>query len=1097
MKILNLLNQKIASSSLPSILNSRVSSAKEGAKFAQLILLFALFTTSFWASANQPFYFVAKQAPEGSLSSQGLQRQVVYLRWDILEGEIPNDISQFNLYRDGVLIGQYPAQQLLSAQSVTALYQGPAQTRRLLETMTLLKEESVLDPNLVEIDTNNYGAEIVARIQRDNYWAQLASKRDFNIAIARNRGAVDKPGTGVFSYELRAVNSANEMRRIGLVSVDTTQTQTLLPVPAFEQLSLSQCDIPDIKDHYSVALNWAGAGEQNMADRVANQLFIGGYDLYRSKQNIENSLSVAPNRDLANEAAKLGFNNKGQVNFSDLERVNDTLITVSADFDASTPEWLETHADLDAAGLVPGDRRTYYLVARDFTGNFGPTIGTIVTIGDLSRPPAPWDIDIYLSQENQRVELSFEKIDQDSYLESFGGSKRVCGVNEDGTISFVARDESCAEQRHKIIQTNVSDYLLYRFDNFADASRFKDSDGDGFSDRIERPNDLQCQAAAQTGGNIVKSEFETLELDNHARIVVADEQPALQKGDIYWYRLAAKSNAGRLSFLSEPVRVNFPDRSLPESPMVNVSYPGDGSETCGCELDYQASNDAWSFNVENGLPTSVNFSCNGNSYSLSAKDLVNAKGAACRADYPPGNLASDCALGGQISANTSGFTCSDSIPAGTDFCGTGSMILKKSACGSVPAPAGVLVGPVTHTVTAEKPDQCVSIYQQVAGDLIKVSSSCGEENSQTDTYVVEKGEFCGQAVTHDSNNNISVATRIDCRQVIENIDSDNLLAPRINNVALGADFASVNIALPTQQQSIIEVEIVRKLPTQSEVSISRTGIASNVENISTINFDLPPLVGANDQWCARARIHGASENAGSPDLSSWSKQICEVRASSPATEPKWLSWPGLKTANQESDLSVKQNVDFGFLPTSSPISNGLHIPLATTETQCTVWPNSITVFGEVVQQPLIQGAALVNLDCNASDRTQLLGEYSSELSFMVFRQSRKGNIISNFKQVSPFIDYAHWVETSNSKNELRFVLKDPYIWASVDNIAIRSKVNFSYVDRSPLLLGREYRYQLVYFNAKHELVSWRQTPWIDIGNASGNSVTQQFVRGAR
>lgn len=1029
--------------------------------------------------ANQPFYFVAKQGPEGSLTAQGMQNSVVYLRWDLLEGELPSDISQFNVYRDGVLIGQYPAQALLSQQAITRLYQGAAQSRRLLETMSLLKEESVLDPNLGEVDVNNYAAEIITRIQRDNYWAQLASKRDFNIAMARNRGAIDKPGAGVFSYELRAVNTGNEMRRIGLVSVDTRQSQSLLATPTFEQLSLSQCDIPDIKDHYAVALNWSVAGELNMADRVANQLFIGGYDIYRTKENISSSMLSAPVRNLANEAASLSFNNKGQVDWPDLERVNNTLITVSADFDSSTPEWLETHADLDAAGLKPGDRRAYYLLARDFTGNFGPSIGTIVTVGDMSRPPAPWDIEVYLSEENQQVELSFEKISVDSYLESFGRSKRVCKVSDNGVISFVSRDESCSAQRHKMIQTQVNDYLLYRFDNFADASRFKDSDGDGLSDRTERPTNMQCQAAAQVGGNIVMSSFSEQVFDNHTRVLVADTEPAAQKGAIYWYRLAAKSDAGRLSFLSEPIRVNFPDRSLPASPLVSITYPGDGTQSCGCELDYQPSSTPWSFTADSTLGASIDLRCNGNDYSLSPKDLASANASACRADYPPGNIASDCSLGGEVSVNTTEFSCTDSIPSNVDFCGTGSMTFEEIPCDSVPAPAGVVIGPLTINAEALSAMQCVSIYQQILGGLVKIASSC-EDATQSISHVVEKGEFCGQAVSHDINNNVSVATRIECRQVIDVNDRDNIIAPRIDTLQLGQDYASVNITLPTQKQSIVEVELVRKLPTPSDVNIMRMGVASGSETQSTVSFELPLLTGANDQWCARARVHGGNESVGNPNLSAWSKQLCQLRASSAATEPQWLSWPGLKQANQAADLTVKYNSDMGLLPTSSPIASGLHIPLYTAANNCRVDVNSITLFGDVAQAPIYQGSALVNLNCNANRRNSLIGAYSGELNFMVFRQYRQNGLVSDFKQVSPLIDYTHWVQTVDAKNELRFILRDPYIWASVEDMDNREEVVLNYVDRSPLLLGREYRYQLVYFDAKHTLVSWRQTQWIDL-----------------
>ncbi len=1063
--------------------------AKIGTYLMRILSVLILAMSSFLVLANQPFYFIAKQAPEASLTLGGNTNDVVYLRWDLVEGDLPEDIVQFNLYRDGVLIGEYPANEMLSEQAVAALYRGASQSRRLLETMTLLKEESVLDPNRLEVQVNDYAREILARAQSDEYWAQLASKRDFNIAMVRNRAAIDRPGQGAFSYELRAIDLQGQMRRVGFVGVNTNQSQRLLPIPDFSQLSLSQCDLPDIKDHYSVALNWSSAGTQNMADRVANQLFISGYDLYRSTDNIDASITSAPQRDLAQEAISLAYNNQGQVAFADLERVNKTLITVSPDLDLSNPEWLETHEDLEQAGIQPGDTRAYYLVARDFTGNFGPTTATLVTVGDMSRPPAPWDIDVYLAEETQRVELSFEKIDEESYLESFGESKRVCGVSESGAISFVGRDESCAEQRHKIIQTSVADYALYRFDNFADASRFKDSDGDGFSDRIERPNNTQCVAADTAGGALIEADIEEVEFSNHVRIVLKDEAPANNKGDIYWYRVAAKSSSGRLSFLTEPVRVNFPDRSLPESPLVTVSYPGDGSEICDCELDYQDNNDPWAFSVDAGLGNAVTLNCNGNSYPLNPKDLATSTALACNIpnlDINP--IETDCAMGGQALTNAQGFNCSVDLPANSNFCNTGSMRIRAVSCGSVPAPVGVVTGPVTFTATPQDADECVSIYQDIAGESIKVSTSCGFDEP-ADEYVVEKGEFCGYAVSHDQNNNVSSSTRIECRDVVNPNDGTQLIAPRIDTLQLGTDFASLNIALPTQKQSIIEVEFLQRLPLISDKQIKRIGIASASEQQSTVSFDLPLLQGASDQWCARARIHGASERVDTGRVSAWSKERCDLRASSAQTIPQWLSWPGLQTAKRDDDLVAQSNTSLGAVAESSPLSEGIHIQLLDLENTCITRPNSVTFLGEVEQAPISQGPALVDINCSESSRNFKLAAYQSALNFMVFRQSRLNGQITDFKQVSPLIDYAHWASFVDLKNDERFRLRDPYIWASAADMGNTNEITLNYMDRVPLLEGREYRYQFVYFDAKHALVSWRQSNWVMYNN---NQATQFF-----
>lgn len=1048
-------------------------------------LIFLLCGKSFTAIASLPFYFVAKHAPQGSITQPGMDSYAVYLRWDLFEGELPSDITGFNLYRDGVLIGQFPANQILDGTAINALYQPSAQRRRLLETVSLLKEESVLDPNVPTFAVNEYGDTIAQRLQSDNYWAVLASRRDFNIAIARNRAIIDNPGLGIFSYELKALNVSMEMQRVGLVSVDTRQLQNLLPTPGFKQLVLSQCDEPDIKDHYSVALNWQAVGGINMADRMANQLFVSGYDIYRTTQNIASSVLTAPLRDLASEAAKLGFNATGGAAFSDLERVNSTLITVSPDLDVTNPEWLETQADLANAGLKPGDRRVYYLVARDFTGNFGPSIGTIVMVKDMSRPPPPWDIDVYLSQENQQVELSFEEIGQQSYLESFGATKRVCAVSVNGVLSFVGREESCATQYHKMVQTKVKGYLLYRFDNFADASSFKDSDGDGYKDSAERPSNKQCETATQVGGALVRSSFVTQTLDDHVRVRIADQEPAQQKGRIYWYRLASVGLNDRLSFLSEPVRVNFPERALPQPPLVTANYPGDGSTACGCEVNYEATNNAWSFRSDESLGTNLNFACNGKNYMVSPKAILGPKSASCNLLSPTSGLARDCQFGGQITAANDDFVCSAGIPASADFCKTGAMTLDKIACESAPAPLGVIKGPLTITVAPEAADQCVSIYQQIAGEVIKVSSSCGEA-SQIDTYVIEKGEFCGHAVSHDSNNNISASTQIGCREVLAINTQDLLIVPRIDALELGSDFANVNIALPTQKQSIVEIEILRKKPSEGDKQIKRSGIASATAEAKTINFDIPALSGPNDQWCVKARIHAPSAIVGEPRISEWTASLCKIRASSSLTEPKWLSWPGLETANQSDDLIVKFNSDFVVLHPSSTILNGLHIPVATSRANCTATPSTITLFGDSfiyasqdfqVRQEI--GPALVNILCRENAKYEVEGNYLPKLNFIVFRQQRKNGVTSDFKQVSPIIDYTHWIKQTTDKSSV-YRLKDPYIWASIDNIKETQPmfIHLSFVDRAPLVPDQEYRYQFVYFNRDHKLTTWRQTQWI-------------------
>ena len=57
-------------------------------KFLQLYFLVSLLLP-LSAIADGQFYFVATMATEGATSSSGQGAKVVYLRWDVLEGDLP------------------------------------------------------------------------------------------------------------------------------------------------------------------------------------------------------------------------------------------------------------------------------------------------------------------------------------------------------------------------------------------------------------------------------------------------------------------------------------------------------------------------------------------------------------------------------------------------------------------------------------------------------------------------------------------------------------------------------------------------------------------------------------------------------------------------------------------------------------------------------------------------------------------------------------------------------------------------------------------------------------------------------------------------
>src|SRR5690625_5191843 len=351
-----------------------------------LSLLIGLSGTAAAAGGSEQIYFVAQVAPVGSLSSPGQQQQGVYLRWDVLEGALPPELQRFQLERiDGVngadseILLDVAANEMMNDAEIAALYQGPAQQRRLLESLAWLQEQASTEQPPVAITRANFAQQIRDRAQ-DPLWSTLASRVDFNIARARHRGYLDlDAGSGQRTYRLYAVNGDNARVLIGQAVVDPSEITSVSPAYDFRQIFQAQCDAPEAaKAHGVVALTWNHGGN-NETDRFANSLLIAGYDLYREEHPPQGSPITNSIRQLA---AAHGHDQTGTPQLPGLVRVNQQPIMISGrpDNDPDFIQTLETLEDTAAAGLKPGDQRVYHLVPRDMTGNYGPSISYLVTV---------------------------------------------------------------------------------------------------------------------------------------------------------------------------------------------------------------------------------------------------------------------------------------------------------------------------------------------------------------------------------------------------------------------------------------------------------------------------------------------------------------------------------------------------------------------------------------------------------------------------------------------------------------------------------------------------------------------------------------------
>lgn len=1048
------------------------------------------------ALAETQFYFVAQVAPKGSLTAPGQDERAVYLRWDAVDTELPDEIISFSLYRDGDLIKTFPAHDTMSAEQIQPLYQGESEQRRLLETVTQLKEEALRTDDLEDFSTDDFAAVIADRLE-DDFWGHLASRMDFNLAMARYRAWRDtEPGSGVRSYELRAHNAEGQSRRVGLAQVDMEERQQILKPDQFAQIEQSTCGLPDYRDHYSVALNWAMPGGINEADLMANQLFVSGYDLYRTVDNV----TSAPERDLAAEAAKLPHDNQGRVQFDDLERVNDTPLTITPDDDPQVPEWLETREDLLAAGLVPGDTRAYYLVPRDVAGQYGPTVETLVTVADMSRPPAPWDVRPYLNESAQQVELIFDAMDIERYQAAFGRDRTFCNLDtaeEDGFLDYVRQDESCETDTPRRVQTDIEEYLVYRFENYAQASAFKDSDGDGIPDVIEREQGTECIPQEPFGGYRIPIQEERQPLSEGEKVVLIDDEPADFKGEVYWYRLASRSESGRLSLLSEPVRVNFPDRTLPEPPEVLVTEPG--TEICDCEIETASGGKEWRFEDQVALSSPPELQCGGSSTSYTLDpDAISSGGALCQND----TFTDECSyLYNRTFTfeqdNGDSFSCTlHGRQSSLDMCGMGTMRVKPVHCeAQVEAPEGVVTGPLTITVEPIEPDHCVTLSQQIMGEQVTLGTSCGSEDPVLE-YEHTFGEFCGFAVSQDANNNVSATTQIGCRSVPA--DSDWTLAPALPlDITPQTDQMDLQWRMPAQVQAVVEVELARTEPAGLEpirTAIPAIDLSSGGEHQTQL--DIPPLGSEDEEWCLRLRTFAPSSQVGDPHYSNWSAPLCTTRTDTPTAPPEWLPWPQLAEIPEGEPLPVEASAEVHAASTQIPVSNGLYIPLgdmfySTGECDAEVYTRGVV--GTIDEEDLIPpdtGLYLAQLNCTTSGYARAQSIAGSHLDMMVFRQARAPDgQTSDHVQVSPLMDYVHWEAIFDLKGSgvIGHRLHDPFIWALGD--ALSNRVELAYFDRAGLLPGYDYRYQVIYFDEEKRLRQWRSTDWTTF--ESGNALTEE------
>lgn len=1031
--------------------------------------------------AQDPFYFIAKPAPNLSPGS-------VLLRWDLAEGgNLPADILQFRLLRDGELIAQRPASALMSPGEINALYRLPGARRHYLDTLTALKQVARNDDAVPDFQVGAFATAVSAQLARDPAWALLAARRDPVIALARNRAFLDTPPPGAHRYELLAENAAGATRRVGLLELDTRQNTQVLPPLAFRQAVQGECDALEAgRDHAAVGLTWSPAGGPAVADRLATQLFTAGYWLYRSSENLSPEAALVP-RDLAAEAQGQSPGADGKLVFAGLEPATDLLLSIDGD-DTGAAVFVETRRELERVGMRPGDRRAYYLVAQDFTGALGPTVAAMVTVGDASRPPPPWDINVYADAARNEMELRWSDIGFGSYVNLFAGRNRICNAADaqrSGRLRMVGPNEVCEVGVPREVRLDVAGYRVYRFDNFQQASQFVDHDGDGVSDADERraiaagnlPAGAQCDASRKPASAPVRLVADSAKVASQVPVVALpnapypvarfrDAVPAQAKGEVSWYVIHSVTGDGRVSPPSRPIRAIFPDRALPPPPDVRVLQRDPSGRCDACELEVRDADVAWQFDDAVKLDSQIEIACKLPQGRLPVTDrrplgsIASAQGDYCQS-FTQGALCEEVTLRYQSDPKPGGESCAAVVPDNVDFCRRGAVVLVPRDCQvREVAPGDTVVGPASIEVQGA-PGTCVSLWQRIAGSDTRVATSCATADNNRLTQVVDNDTFCGYALAHDANNNVSPRATVGC---VVARDEDFTAPPPPQPVTLSyfGDMADLRWRLPPETVAVTMVELRREADGRTLLQgVPKGDVATGEDEQADVL--LPAALDGSERWCARLRTVLPAPAGGVAAQSAWTSPICAERnAAQPP--PPYLPWPVVPPAPQGAPFAVEIVQAPGLTQRLIALGTLSNI----TDQQCTLASVPTDIKGVLDAQTL----------CRVEIQPRVSGLLAEWSRFIVYRQTRGPDGREGpYLQVSPLIDRVHWEAAVNLASGRFAQLNDPFIKLRRPVSGTQRQLVFE--DRYPLFQNHEVRYQIVILDARNRIQAWRQSPWVD------------------
>jgi hypothetical protein len=333
----------------------------------------------------------------------------ILLRWYSLEGTPPYET--FTVYRkagDKTSAEPYAkitqVTKIRNINTIRSIFEAPGSEPILNDIKDIL---TGITRTPVAMDT--YAQKLIETLDGGcdtcGFTNTMFAQVNWGVAIVEGLGYVDDVGSGIWTYELHAVDDAgDESLIVGRITVDAG-TVTTLPAP----VTAIEVPLPGERGHLRACLRW------DIPPELQERLPLAfGFDVYRKRGPHD---LATPFEDLLESGVITKVNERPVIVLSPTPEGEDpNEVYYFCDDNKETGETGPV-----GEGFTPGEQYTYYATARDLFGQRGEESNPVeVTIRDQRSPDVP---------KNPRTRV----------VEDAGGDRRVELVwdrNTDDTVSY-------------------------------------------------------------------------------------------------------------------------------------------------------------------------------------------------------------------------------------------------------------------------------------------------------------------------------------------------------------------------------------------------------------------------------------------------------------------------------------------------------------------------------------------------------------------------------------------------------------------------------------------------------------------------------------